>query len=1382
VSEPRFDVFLSHTSLDKPTIERIAVKLDQVGIRSWFDSWRLTPGGRWQEEIVEGIHASRTFAVFVGPHGIGDWVREELALAKDRAAKERDFRLFPVLLPGLPDPFDPTSLPPFLSTHTWVDLRAGYENERIFQRLINAIHGVPQGSPAEIRPTPGHCPYRGLKTFDEADAEFFFGREADVQRLIEQVKTDRFLAVIGPSGSGKSSLVRAGFIPALRQGRLAGSESWRISVFRPGAHPVAALAAQLIRLFPQHGMQATVDGLIADARSLHLAAELALADAPTPARVLLVVDQFEEVFTLCQDDRERFAFLENLLYAASIPGGRCTVLVAMRADFYARSSVVPALAASIAAHQHLVTPLTGEDLRAAIVQPAWSVGLEFEAGLVETIIADVAQQPGSLPLLQHALLELWTQRRGSVLTLEGYQNTGGVAGSLAQRADEVYLGLPPESQQAARRVLLRLTQPGEATEDTRRRATLAELDEGAGALTAIDALVAARLLTTSQDDETGEPAVDVAHEALIRAWPRLRAWLDEDRAGLRAHRRLTEAAAEWERSARDPDVLYRGARLAEAEGLATRQPERLNSQERAFIAESAAQRDREIAAAQERRRSRERLRRRVMIGLALFSGVALMLASVAAWQWWEAGNQQAAAQRAQRHAESQQQIALSRQLAAQAINPRTGGFDRRLLLAVEAERLHPDSVDARNSLLTLLGSSPELIRFMYDPQHREMFDIRYSEDGQSVVTGTDQGSILIWDVEQQQIVTTIAPDDGWRYGMFDLSPDGRSIATLRIDPQGIGQSIRLLDMTTLQVIRDIPIPNPTHGVVTARLAFSPDGQLLVVARASRPGSVRPSDSGHILVWNVASGEQVIDPIRAHGRGVWAVDFNPDGTVLLTGGVDGSIRFWDTTTWEPVGKALWADGWLDVAQFSPDGRYVAAAGLHGSVDVWDLDGITEVRKRSFDEPTEVFSLAFSSDSTLLVTTSESGLVNLLDLTGEHLERRPLAEHAGFVAAVAFSPVGHQFVSVGFGGVIAIWDATTPSRLATTTNVPDMFGLNHNGTFSVNADGGEFYIGSTSSGEVISTLKTNAWSGWPALSQSGERVALIQGYGPVSIFNTTTGEMIGALSIDLSTQISTAAFSQDDALIATGTQDGQISLWDGHTLERIGDLPNPHDSSVSYLLFDAEGTTLLSAGMDGQVQVWDTRERARNGFVRAGQPLTTVTFDPTKRLIAASGGGGAVYIWNLHDLTPAGPPLVTAGGWLTNVQFSPDGQLIAAGDATGHITIWEARTHTPIGDSLSVEEMAVRWIAFTHDSASLVSLARNVGDRQPDGELTVWTISTDAWVSLACTVANRNLSRAEWTQYLGSEPYHVTCPGLPIPDDSDLSTVDDSGVTTPVIETQ
>jgi energy-coupling factor transporter ATP-binding protein EcfA2 len=496
-----FDIFLSHNSADKPAVEQIAHKLKKAGLNPWLDKWYLVPGKTFQTGLADALRNSATCAVFIGPKGVGDWSREEVLVAQDRAAKEAGYRLIPILLPGVDDPFDYSKLPPSLTQRTWVDFRIGLHDERPLRVLINAIRGKPPGPDIARDQSGDICPYQGLEAFDEEHAEFFFGRERDVQRLVEKLKLTRFLAVLGASGSGKSSLVRAGLIPALRAGALPQSEAWNICVFKPGSRPLTSLTAKLLHFSSgKDSMQTTLDQMEKDARTLHLAVAFALADKPA-GRIIWVIDQFEEVFTLCSDEKERASFLRNLIYASSIPDGQSTVLLTMRADFLPKCAEWPELATIVASQQFLVSPMDADMLRQAIEEPARRVALGFDPGLVDTILGDVASEPGALPLLEHALLELWKRRRDYTLTLDGYRESGGVKGAIAKTAEETFKNFSPDEQAIVRRIMLRLTKLGEGTEDMRRRARIDEIVTISSEASAVERVIAAmadaRLITTT---------------------------------------------------------------------------------------------------------------------------------------------------------------------------------------------------------------------------------------------------------------------------------------------------------------------------------------------------------------------------------------------------------------------------------------------------------------------------------------------------------------------------------------------------------------------------------------------------------------------------------------------------------------------------------------------------------------------------------------------------------------------------------------------------------------------------------------------------------------------------------------------------------------------
>ncbi len=608
IPEQHYHVFLAHNRSDMTAVELIARRLrDDAGLLPFLDAWHLVPGEPWQESVEHALDASQSCAVFLVPTGLGTWHNEQMRTAIDMRAALPDFRVIPVLLPGSTLP-ERGKLPRFLARLTWVDFRAGLDDAQAFHALVSGIQGVAPG-PADDSTADAICPFRGLRVFEEEHAAFFFGREALVQHLIEQLRGDRFLAVLGPSGSGKSSLVRAGLIPQIRQGWLAGSEHWPIVLLKPGPQPLETLAARLVPLLgratdPLAARTSILSALQTDERGLHTTVQTALAAVPDHSRLLLVADQFEEIFTLCRDEDQRDQFLANLLYATAIAGGQTMLVLTMRADFLGKCAAYPALAARLKGLE-LVGPLETDDLRRAMHGPAEQVGLHYEKGLVETMLDDLGSEPGSLPLLQHTLLELWERRRGGWLTSDAYLDIGHVRGALAQRAEAIYADLPSSQQTVTRQILLRLTEPGEGTENTRRRTAVSELLSMNGSTEDVEAVVRtltdARLLTTSTGEDSGD-VVDVAHEMLIRGWPRLQAWIDEDRAGLRTHRQVTEATATWEQQNREPSYLYRGARLSAAEEWLTTHPGELNAQEQEFLAASQSERSRE---ARQRQRGRQ---------------------------------------------------------------------------------------------------------------------------------------------------------------------------------------------------------------------------------------------------------------------------------------------------------------------------------------------------------------------------------------------------------------------------------------------------------------------------------------------------------------------------------------------------------------------------------------------------------------------------------------------------------------------------------------------------------------------------------------------------------------------------------------------------------
>ena len=622
-----FHVFLSHSSADKPAVEELARRLAKEGIQAWLDKWHLIPGNPWQPDIEKALAGSETCAVFMGPSGFGPWQNEEMRAAIDQRVRDsgRRFRVIPVLLPGAKRA-ERSSLPTFLAATTWVEFPNSLDDPAAFHRLVCGIRGREPGAEPGQALYEGQCPYRGLRVFDVDDAPFFFGREALVQWLLNELRpategqpVNRFLAIVGASGSGKSSVARAGLVAALKHDPIPGSARWPVAICRPGPDPLESLAVALSRAVNVcQGVPALAE-LIAEfqknEKTLHLIVRQSLPENAPDMRLVVVVDQFEEAFTLCREDELREALFCNLLYAAKVVQGQTLVILTMRADFCGKCAANAELAAAFSDHHVLVGPMTEEELRWAIERPTQLVGYELEAGLVDLFVHEVRRQPGVLPLLQHALLELWNKREGRRLTVKAYQEIGKLEGALQRRADATLEAFSKDEQEFCRRMFLRLTQPGEGTEDTKRRATMQELLSLSGESTAeeeiVQKLANASLLTIKGDLIHGDVFVEVAHEALIWGWPQLRTWIDADRAGLRTRTRLTEAAREWKNSGRDPAYFYTGARLAVAKEWEASHPGQLSTDEAEFLAGSLdAQSEREANELEAARKLAEALRER----------------------------------------------------------------------------------------------------------------------------------------------------------------------------------------------------------------------------------------------------------------------------------------------------------------------------------------------------------------------------------------------------------------------------------------------------------------------------------------------------------------------------------------------------------------------------------------------------------------------------------------------------------------------------------------------------------------------------------------------------------------------------------------------------
>ncbi|MDF0673033.1 MAG: SUMF1/EgtB/PvdO family nonheme iron enzyme [Nitrospira sp.] len=613
-----FNVFLSYHWRDHAQVEALARRLREEELTVFLDRWYLTPGQSWPKELEVTLARCRAVAVCIGQGEMGPWQQREQYLALERqAAAERSGRTFPVipvLLPGAEPPLG------FLSQNTWVDFRTRVDDPVLLATLVSAIHGQPPGPDAQetVRETLATiCPYRGLLYFREEDAPFFFGREAAITQLVHAVQQHNLVAVVGASGSGKSSVVRAGLVPELRKAR---DRNYEIVTIVPTDRPLRALAAVLMP-FLEPDMKETdrlietnklAEALLSRTLALRDIVDRVLAKQPGTDRLLLIADQWEELFTLCKGDAARRCFIDNILDASATT--KLSALLTLRGDFFGRAiTEYRPLSDRVQGAQVNLAPMQRDELRRAIEEPAKNVGLTFEAGLVDLMLEQASDEPGHLPLLEFVLRQLWEHQRGGELHHEAYRAMGQLEGAIAAKAESIFGSLSVQDQQRVQQIFLRLVRPGEGEADTRRRATSSELGKEVQSL--VKKLADERLVVTSRLAGSEEDTVEVSHEALVRHWSHLKGWVDADRQFLGWQQRLNAMRKEWEASQRSADLLLRGLPLREAVDWLMKKSEYFSPDERQFVTASM------------NRRTKGRL------ALASIAGFVLMAIGMTVWFW-----------------------------------------------------------------------------------------------------------------------------------------------------------------------------------------------------------------------------------------------------------------------------------------------------------------------------------------------------------------------------------------------------------------------------------------------------------------------------------------------------------------------------------------------------------------------------------------------------------------------------------------------------------------------------------------------------------------------------------------------------------------------------
>lgn len=1152
------------------------------------------------------------------------------------------------------------------------------------ERHTSPAGGDTSGGPAQQ--SGGVSPYRGLSAFTPQDTEWFFGRERATAALVERV-FERVghgpLMLVAPSGAGKSSLLAAGLVPALRRGDfpMAGADRWPVVGFTPTSRPLDEL---LERMAEAAGgdIDVTAEEVRSDPAALW-AAVRALAGGhpsppsadrrrPRPGRPVLIVDQFEELFTLCADEDERRAFVRVLteLATARADGeadGPAVVVLGVRADFTGNCLELPELAPVLTDGLFVLPPMSVAELRESITRPAELAGLTLQPGLVPLLLRDAGLRDaeagpsdrrggprrgpgadetpsGALPLVSHALLATWQRREGAELTVAGYEQAGGIRGAIARTAETVFAQLYPEEQKTIRRVLSRLVYVGDGAGATRRRmsraALMEQLADADGAAAALDAFVGARLIT--MDSHT----VEITHEALLHAWPRLRDWIHADRTGLLLHQQLAHAADEWEREDRDPSALYRGTRLNTVRAWADELDgwSRLSPGEEAFLRAGLAEQE----GLERQARRQARLRQATLATLVVLLGLALTAGALAYQQ--------------RESAVGQERVARSQALAVRSASLAGGQPEASMLLAAEAYRTHR-TTEARGALLS---TQAQPFSGRLDGHDGPVNAVAFAPDDRTLATASSDGTVTLRNVI-----------------------DRRTVATFTIG-------------------------GPVRSV-----AFSPDGRMLAATSAKGP----------VSLWDVA-GRRRTAVLGEHTRGARALAFDPRGGRLAVGAPDGTVELWESPAPRRVGSLPGHEGAVNSLAYARDGRTLVTAGADRTVRLWDT-GRGRERHRLDEHTDEVLGVAFSPDGRKVASGGIDRTVRLWDVRSGRRDA-VLSGSSDDINAVAYTPDGKAVVGAVGDGTTRLWDVRSSRQTAVLTGHTDYVmgvAVTSGGSLLATAGFDRSVVLWDLGGPVLTARPfTEVWQA--RYSPDGTLLATADTDHTVRLWEVA-GRRLRATLRGHDEAVLSVAFAPDGRILASADSDGTIQLWDVATHERRGTLTG-HTGQIHSLAFSADGRTLASAGADRTVRLWDVTERkAIRKLTGHGDFVNGVAFSPDGRTLASTSDDLTVRLWDVPTRRPLGTMRGHTGA-VRGIAFAPDGRTLASSGNDGTIRLWNVRTRRP-QHVLHGHIGSVRGIAFAPDGRSLASSGNDrtvrlweVARRRPWATLTghgsaVWSVA-------------------------------------------------------------
>lgn len=1093
----------------------------------------------------------------------------------------------------------------------------------------------------------GICPYVGLRAFQEEDTAYFYGREQFTQKLIAELYHRSFLAVVGASGSGKSSVVQAGMMAQLKQGnQLPGSEQWRICYFRPGEHPLNSLVEALTNREEEQLeglLYQGVEGLVCWLRR-----------CPEPM-VVFVVDQFEEIFTLASPV-EREQFLELILGVINYASDRAKLLMTLRGDFVTPCLEFSELATLLQQASFFVSPTLSEpDYRNVIINPAKSVGLQVEPALVEILLQEIGTATGKLPLLEFVLEELWHHRKQGTLTLEAYQQQiGGLEGALEKKANAVYESLNNEARDCAQWIFLALTQVGEDIADTSRRIRKGDLIVGKYPPPLVErtlqVLVEANLVVVDVDIPHGregsskgeekslspsesefplETSIEIAHEILIHNWSTLRWWLEQNRNRLQLERQLQQAANLWHNNQQNRDYLWQGVRLAQAEDIYIKSSEELSEAVQEFIEAGIAQRD------AQQRQAQRRLRRAqaAAAGISLLGLAAIVLGGFAYWQRQETLVSQVKTLNASAKAlydsekplqalktslEAQHQL-QSIQFSPQSLQWKTASTLQTLLHNTHARNLlsgHTETVQAAaispdesllasaswDGTLKLWQANGKLMTTLEGHQ-AEVMDVQFHPDGKQFASVSLDGTIKLWD-QQGNLSKTIQTDQK-APNAVRFSPNGETLVSTAQDG-----TIALWDTKGEKKEQFI-----AHETGVNSLSFSPNGEFFI--SASQQASV-------VKIWQPDG--TLIEELGEYEDGIGDVAVNGDGSAIAIGTLSGEIEVQFRENAESIALPTQEQAVMSVA-FTPDGRLITGDS-EGNIKVWGLQARSAQVTLTAHQGA-IRDLSFFPKRNLLVSASDDKTLRTWEL--------PKIPHQGEIYALDFGPID-WIASAGWDGEIHFW---TLGNLTIQQSGKPLKGHSQ----SINALSFNRSATKLASGSADKTIKI-----WDLIKETHYTLA---GHNDI------------VTSLDFQTDIKSGL-----QLLASGSDDETVRLWDSSTGEEQAKWV-AHEEGVTSVRFSPEGNYLASAGYDSKVKLWQTDGTLKKTLNAQEPAVSEIAFSPDGNLLAAAGWDNTIQLWQL----PQGKRLKTLVGHtkgVTTVSFNQTGNLLASGSADGNIKLWNLET--------------------------------------------------------------------------------------------------------------